>query len=105
MKVFNITDASTSALRNRGLENLPFKVGETIIPSGSSAVLRGTAKERSELQPLLKAGAAALDELPEWYAMKRGLNLDGSPKPVPVPAPVPAPKDETTESKPKKKDK
>lgn len=79
MKVFNITDASTAALRNQGLENLPFKVGETIISPGTSGIIRGTARELSELQPLLKKGAAALDELPVWYASKRGLSIDGTP--------------------------
>lgn len=87
MKVFNITDASTAALRNQGMENLPFRVGEVVVKPGDSAVLRGTAKERSELHPLVKSGAAAIDELPAWYAAKRGLNVDGSPIPT-VEAPV-----------------
>jgi hypothetical protein len=85
MKVFNITDASTAALRNRGLENQHIKVGEVVIPPGGSAVLRGTAKERSELQVYLKVGAASLDELPVVYASKRGLTIQGekiAPEPV-----------------------
>jgi hypothetical protein len=93
MKVFNVTDASTAALRNQGLENQHIRVGETVIPPGGSATLRGTAKERSELQVYIKVGAVAIDELPPAYAAKRGLNLDGSeiPKPPPPPAPVEAP--------------
>ena len=93
MKVFNITDASTAALRSRGLENQHIRVGETIIAPGGSATLRGTAKERSELQVYIKVGALTLEELPVAYAAKRGLNLNGTaiPKPEPVPAPAPAP--------------
>ena|SRR5688572_3504811 len=89
MKVFNITDASTAALRNRGLENQHIKVGETIIPPGGSAVLRGTAKERSELQIYVKVGAVALEELPVIYASKRGLTLRGEPLEAPKPEPEP----------------
>lgn len=87
MKVFNITDAATAALRNQGLEKQHIKVGETVIPPGGSANLRGTSKERAELQVFIKVGAVALDELPAAYAAKRGLNLDGSPIPAPAPAP------------------
>lgn len=77
MKVFNITDASTAALRNQGLENQHIRVGETVIPPGGSADIRGTARERSELSALLKVGALALDELPPHYAAKRGLTVYG----------------------------
>jgi len=91
MRVFNITDASTAALRNQGLENQHIRVGETVIPPGGSVTLRGTAKERSELQVYIKVGAVALEELPVAYAAKRGLNLDGSTIPTPVPEPTPAP--------------
>lgn len=86
MKVFNITDASTAALRNRGLENQHLKVGDVVIPPGGSAVLRGTAKETSELSAFVKVGAVAIDELPVVYAAKRNLALDGSSL---APAPKP----------------
>lgn len=79
MKVFNITDASTSALESQGLANQAIKVGDTVIPKGGSATLRGTAKERAELQVFIKVGAVTIDELPPAYAARRGLNLDGTP--------------------------
>jgi hypothetical protein len=79
MKVFNITDASTHALRNQGLEGQHIRVGDVVIAPGSSAVIRGTAREVSELVPLTKVGAVALDQLPVWYAAKRGLSLSGEP--------------------------
>jgi hypothetical protein len=79
MKVFNITDASTAALRNQGLENQHIKVGDVIVAPGASTVLRGTAKERSELSSLIKAGAVVVGKLPVWYAAKRNLSLDGTP--------------------------
>ena len=91
MRVFNITDASTAALRNQGLENQHIRVGETVIPPGGSVTLRGTSKERSELQVYIKVGAVALEELPVAYAAKRGLNLDGTTLPTPQPNPTPAP--------------
>lgn len=95
MKVFNITDASTAALRNQGLEGQHIRVGETVIAPGKSVTLRGTAKERAELQTYIKVGAVAIDELPPAYAAKRGLNLDGSTiivaKPAPVETKVPGP--------------
>jgi hypothetical protein len=78
VKVFNITDAATSALTAQGLANQAIKVGETVIPKGGSADIRGTARERAELQVFLKVGAVALDELPPAYAARRGLNLDGT---------------------------
>jgi hypothetical protein len=87
MKVFNITDASTAALRSQHLENQHILVGETIVPPGASAEIRGTAKERSELQVFVKIGAIAIDELPAFYAAKRGLNLDGTPLEVEEAAP------------------
>ena len=79
MKVFNITDAATSALTNQGLANQAIKIGDTVIPNGGSAEIRGTAKERSELQVFIKVGAVAIDELPPAYAARRGLLLDGRP--------------------------
>lgn len=95
MKVFNITDSNTNALVSRGLANQALKVGETVIPAGKSAELRGTAREMSELQVYLRVGAVALDELPPAYASRRGLHLDGSPlAPEPTPAPVNAPSDQ-----------
>lgn len=78
MRVFNITDASTAALRSRSLENQHIRVGDTVIPPGGSADLRGTAREMSELQPLVRVRAVALDELPVDYAAKRGLDIHGN---------------------------
>jgi hypothetical protein len=93
VKVFNTTDAATAALVSQGLANQSIKVGDTVIHPGKSAELRGTARERSELQVYLRVGAAAIDELPVLYANKRGLKLDGSsvepPKPEPPPPPPP----------------
>jgi len=77
MRVFNITDASTAALRERGLENQHIRVGDTVIAPGSYADLRGTARETSELQVYVKVRAVALDELPVDYAKKRGLDIRG----------------------------
>lgn len=77
MKVFNVTDEPTAALQSQGLVNQHLKVGDTVIPKGGSAVIRGTARELSELQVLLKVGAVAIDELPETYAIKRGLDVLG----------------------------
>lgn len=91
MKVFNITDASTAALRNQGLENQHIKVGDVVVPPGGSAVLRGTAKERSELQVYTKVGAVALDELPVVYAAKRGLTIHGHKLVPDAPTEVEAP--------------
>lgn len=85
MRVFNITDASTAALRSQGLENQHIRVGSTVIAPGTSADLRGTARERSELQSFLKVRAVVLDELPVDYAAKRGLDVHGrklAPEPV-----------------------
>lgn len=79
MKVFNITDAATSALTAQGLANQAIKVGDTVIPKGGSAEIRGTAKERSELQVFIKVGAVVLDSLPPAYAARRGLNVNGTP--------------------------
>lgn len=95
MKVFNITDASTTALETRGLANQAIKVGDTVIPKGGSATIRGTARERSELQVFIKVGAIAIDELPPAYAARRGLNLDGTPIPPPKPEPAPPAPDTT----------
>lgn len=86
MKVFNITDASTAALRSQGLENQHIKVGETVIPPGGSVVLRGTAKERSELQVYVKVGAVSLEELPVLYATRRNLTIYGEKIPQVEPA-------------------
>src|SRR4030067_3114729 len=91
MRVFNITYASTAALRTQGLENQHIRVGETVIPPGGSVTLRGTAKERSELQVYIRVGGVALEEIPVAYAAKRGLNLDGSTIPTPTPKPTPDP--------------
>lgn len=77
MRVFNITDASTAALRNQGLENQHIRVGSTVIAPGTYVDLRGTARERSELQSFLKVRAVVIDELPVDYAAKRGLDIHG----------------------------
>jgi hypothetical protein len=77
MRVFNITDASTAALRAQGLENQHIRVGSAVIAPGTSVDLRGTARERSELQSFLKVRAVVIDELPVDYAAKRGLDIRG----------------------------
>lgn len=84
MRVFNITDASTAALRARGLENQHIRVGTTVIAPGGYADLRGTAKELSELQQLVKVRALVPEELPVDYAAKRGLDVRGNKLPTPV---------------------
>jgi hypothetical protein len=89
VKVFNTTDAATAALVSQGLANQSIKVGDTVIHPGKSAELRGTARERSELQVYLRVGAVALDELPVLYANKRGLKLDGTPIEPPKSEPEP----------------
>lgn len=100
-RVFNITDGSTAALRNQNLERQHIRIGETTIPPGGYADVRGTAKEMSDAQIFVKIGALALDELPELYAARRGLNSDGStkvveaepPHPPPADSPMPTPPD------------
>jgi hypothetical protein len=87
MKVFNITDVSTPALRNQHLENQPLKVVDTVIMPGKSAEFRGTARERNEASVFLKSGAVAIDELPPAYAAKKGLDVHGRELPK-SPAPV-----------------
>ena len=81
MRVFNITDVPNRALEHQGLVNVSVKVGATVVGPGESVVLRGTAKERSDISSLLRRGAVVVDQLPPSYAAKKGLMLDGSKKP------------------------
>jgi hypothetical protein len=79
MRVFNITDSDTQALRAQGLSNQHLRIVDTVIPCGGSAELRGTAREKSEMRIYLKVRAITIDELPEDYAAMRGVRVDGSP--------------------------
>jgi hypothetical protein len=105
VKVFNITDAPTSGLDAQGLSNQHLKIGDTVIPKGGSAVIKGTAREQAELQVFIKARAVTIDELPPAYAARRGLNVDGTPIAPPAEVeevdveeePEPAPSSETEE--------
>lgn len=100
MKVFNITDVETRPLKQQGLRNVPIKVGETVIPPGESRVLRGTARERSEVSAFVRKGAAAVEQLPPWYAHRRGLLVSGAshPKESAVPASTPEPSEPSESS-------
>ena len=91
MKVFNITDVTTRALTQQGLVNVSIKVGEVSIAPGESQVLRGTAKEKSEVAAFVRRGAAAIDQLPPGYAHKRGLLSSGDKPSTTTPEPTPEP--------------
>lgn len=94
MKVFNITDVETRALKQQGLVGVSIKVGEVSIAPGESQELRGTAKEKSEVAAFIRRGAASVDQLPPGYAHKRGLLLSGDKPSTTTPEPTPDPGDD-----------
>lgn len=66
MKVFNISDVKTPFLVERGMFNASIKVGDMVLPPGTSADVH--RKYRAEAMRFV--GALAFDQLPVGYQGK-----------------------------------
>ena len=81
MKVFNLTDVSTSALKAVGWVNVPIRVGGQSVAPGTSIEI--SEKFRPELLKYIRSGALALDTAPKGY-----VSAESHVPPVPTqPAP------------------
>ena len=74
MKVFNISDVETPILVERGLANSPIRVGDTIIPPGTSADVH--RKHRATAMRF--AGALARKRLIGWLPTSQDRRLLGN---------------------------
>jgi hypothetical protein len=72
MKVFNLTDISTKALRTHRLERQTLVVGKAVIAPGASDDVEDTPHMRRKLEHFLSAGAVAIDVLPPEYVSAKG---------------------------------
>lgn len=102
MKVFNLTDVPTSALKAVGWVNTTIQVGSLSVAPGKSIDV--PEKFRAELSKYIRPGALALDEAPKGYtaACKSSPTLPSPSMPPvlvrpepPALAPEPEPEPET----------
>jgi hypothetical protein len=66
MKVFNLTDVETAALKQRGLVRHTFVLGKHLVAPGTSVVVNPDRMERMRkgIQELVTLGALAVGEQP-----------------------------------------
>ncbi len=78
MKVFNLTDIETPALKQRGLLNQTFAVGDKLLAPGASDEVDDETLERvrPELQNMVALGIAALGDVPSEYTAKKAAAQD-----------------------------
>lgn len=85
MKVYNLTNTSTDALRNAGLLNVRIKVGDVVIPPGGSAdVAKGSL---ADVQRLFVCGALSLEQ-PEESSPAMAIPAGEAISPPPPPSPT-----------------
>jgi len=86
MKVFNLTDVPTAAIKSQSLVSVPIKVGGIVIWPGQSAEVGPFPLH--DVQRLITCGALALNAPPAEYvaASKRMKAAQMPPPPVRVPA-------------------
>lgn len=92
MKVFNLTDVETPALKQRGLCQQTFAVGKALVGPGQSAEVDEAylAHLGPGLQQLVSLGAAAVGQPPVAYRLAKE-KMPPPPPPAPDPEPAPAP--------------
>lgn len=69
MKVFNLTDVETPKLKQHGMLNQSFAVGDKMISPGASEDIDDAtfARVQPELQKLTEIGALSCDAAPDTY--------------------------------------
>lgn len=68
MRVWNLTDVETSALRHRGLLNVNISVAGETVGAGSFIDVPDKGAARAELAPLLAVGAVHIGPVaPDYY--------------------------------------
>ena len=79
MRIFNLTDVSTSALKAAGLENVSITVNGVAIVPGESAEVKGP---HTDVSRLFHCSALAYEQ-PDEYLRAKGLKvLQAAPVPV-----------------------
>lgn len=93
MKVFNLTDVETPKLRQHGMLNQTFAVGEKMLSPGQGEDVseETLTRVRHELQDLVMMGACAVDTMPPEYIVAREQAVKAKAskdKPAEEPAPT-----------------
>jgi hypothetical protein len=95
MRVFNLTDVSTPALKRHGLEQQTIVVGTALLPPGGMEEIGDEPHVRAGAQFLVDVGAIAFEQLPPAYmAGKADVAVTSPPAPPIVTAPEPTPEPE-----------
>jgi len=87
MKIFNISDVSTSSLVKHGLVSQTFSIGGQLLKPGMYVIVDDSKKKiiGAQVRHLLKFGAIAIDKPPASY--KPAPSVPGQNKTPPAPAP------------------
>lgn len=71
MKIFNLTDVETPALKERGLSNQPIIVHRWVINPGEGCEVQDSDQVRRALRGYVKDGMASVNVLPPSYVVKK----------------------------------
>lgn len=75
MKVFNLTDVSTTVLEQRNLVGQHFAVDRRMVAPGEYIEVEDTHKNRASLGFLLQVGAVSIDRLsPAYVKLRAGMS-------------------------------
>jgi hypothetical protein len=86
--VYNMTDVSTPALKQRGMVGITIAVGPKLLPPGASGAIPDEDLKRllGGLQKLVTLGALAVNQLPAAYVTARASKVAAATPAAPVKA-------------------